>query len=151
MTPSPLVKRPTRRRALGGLLGVALSAGLILGPVASAFANPDTTTTSASTTATMKVKPGATFRARLKLWQDQRQAIANSFRSAVAAARKAFDIAKSQSITSADRYAARTQFDVAIAQAAETRSAQLIALGAPPSSDGNANTSNPSHSRSARH
>ena len=87
-----------------------------------------------------KTAPGASYRAQVKLWDSERHVIANTFRSAVAAARRTFNIAKSQAVTSADRYAARTAFEAAIALAAENRSAQLIALGPPPSPSVNADS-----------
>ena len=133
-----------KRLAVRGALGVALSAGLVIGSVAPALAGQDNTTT--TTAVNVKAGAGTSFHAQLKLWQSQRQAIARTFRSAVASARRAFNVAKSQSVTSADRYAARTQFEAAIALAAENRSTQLIALGSPPS-PANSNTHNSTHSK----
>lgn len=126
MTTSLALKRLARR----GALGAALSVAVVLGTVAPAIAGQHSTTT---TVANAKGADPTNYRAQMKLWEGQRQAIALTFRSAVASARRAFDVAKSQSVTSADRYAARTQFEAAIALAAENRSSQLIALGAPPS------------------
>ena len=135
-----------KRLALRGALGVTLSAGLAISCVAPAFAGENTTTTT-TTTANVKVGAGTSFHAQLKLWQSQRQDIARAFRSAVAAARHAFNIAKSQAVTSADRYAARTQFEAAIALAAENRSTQLIALGSPPSPGTNSTSHDSSRSK----
>jgi len=132
-----------KRLALRGAIGAVLSAGLVLSSVAPALAGQDTTTTSV---ARVQGTSGSNYHTQLRLWESQRRAIADTFRSAVAAARRAFDVAKSQAVTSADRYAARTQFDSAIALAAENRSTQLIALGAPPSPGTGSNSHDSSNS-----
>lgn len=107
---------------------LALSAGVALTTVAPALANESP----------LSVKhrdqnaAGATYRAELRAWVAKRQAIAKTFRVAVASARSDFDSAKAQAKTSADRYAASTAFVAAIALAAKNRSAALIALGPAP-------------------
>ncbi len=107
---------------------LALSAGVTFTAIAPALANgaPPSAKHHGSNAA------GATYRSELRAWVAKRQAIATTFRAAVASARSAFDSAKAQAKTSADRYAASTAFVAAIALAAENRSAALIALGPAP-------------------
>ncbi|MDE3008424.1 MAG: hypothetical protein KGI14_05280 [Acidobacteriota bacterium] len=115
-----------------GILVVALSGAGVVGAAGSA-----------SAFGVLKSAPNhrhaATPGTKFQQWVLKRQAIATAFRDAVANARAAFNLAKATATTSADRYAARTVFDAAIAQAAEARSAALIALGPPPKGGGHSN------------
>ena len=107
---------------------LVLSAGVALTTVAPALADgspPSAKHSHSSAT-------GTTYRAELRAWVGKRRVIARTFRAAVASARSAFDSAKAQAKTSADRYAASTAFVAAIALAAKNRSAALIALGPAP-------------------
>ncbi len=106
---------------------VVLSTGVAFAAVAPAFA--DGAPANAKHPASAAVR---SYRAELRTWLAKRQAIATTFRAAVASARTAFNNAKAQAKTSADRYAASTAFVAAIALAAENRSAALIALGPAP-------------------
>ncbi|HEY7930936.1 MAG TPA: hypothetical protein VIC81_01575 [Acidimicrobiales bacterium] len=113
-------------RALArGLLVVALSGVGVIGTVGAASGVGTTKLVSAH-------QHAATPATKFQQWVVKRQAIATTFRNAVASARAAYNAARAAATTSADRYAARTTFDAAIAQAAEARSAALIALGPPP-------------------
>ncbi|MDE3044340.1 MAG: hypothetical protein KGJ10_05880 [Acidobacteriota bacterium] len=124
--------RRTPRALARGILVVALSGAGVVAAAGSASAFG---VSKSAPTHRHAATPGTKF----QQWVLKRQAIATAFRDAVANARAAFNLAKATATTSADRYAARTVFDAAIAQAAEARSAALIALGPPPKSGGHSN------------
>ena len=115
-----------------GLLAVALSG---VGVVSATSAASAVGTSRFVATHKHAATPGDKF----QQWVLKRQAIATTFRNAVASARATYNMARSIATTSADRYAARTVFDAAIALAAEARSAALIALGPPPKSGNHGN------------
>lgn len=74
----------------------------------------------------------------LHQWRAKRHAIEVTFRQSVTRARQALHAASGGRTTAANRFAARTAFEAAIAQAAAARATALIALGPNPtkSSDG---------------
>lgn len=74
----------------------------------------------------------------LDQWRAKRHAIEVTFRHSVLLARESFRAATGAHSTAANRFAARTAFEAAIAEAAAVRASALIALGPNPdrSSDG---------------
>ena len=82
-----------------------------------------------STTTTTLVKYHHLTLAQFK---QLRQAINDSFKSAVQAAQQTFQASRGQATTAAARSTARATYELALAQAAAARDAALVNLGKPP-------------------
>jgi hypothetical protein len=125
------------RATLGRSIAVmAIATSSMLAPaIAGASAHgahtgSDTTTTFASSSD--KPGPWKTYYQELAVYVSARKQIAQTFRAAVAAAKQEFDTASSAASTGAESATARAAYALAIAQAAQTRSAALVSLGNPP-------------------
>jgi hypothetical protein len=126
----------TLRRSAGGF---AVALLLLLVP-ASAFGEshsgsrtgPTTTTTTITDTTTTTVNPQKAYRQALATYIAARQAIAQTFKNEISAAKQQYESALSVATTGAQRSTARAAYALAVTQAAAQRSSSLTALGNPP-------------------
>ena len=116
---------------------LAIAATLGLSAPVAAFADSTTTTlpttsTTVATNTTTTPSPMKTWRIAEKAYLDERAAINQTYKAAVATARSAYDTALSTATTSAEKATARTTLDAALAAAVTARIAAFTALGNPP-------------------
>jgi hypothetical protein len=118
---------------------LSVCAALLLGASAASGAafrhsNSATTSTAATSnaTTTTTLGPWRTYRQLLATYIAARKVIGEDFRSAVEAAKATYYSALAAATTGAERSTASAAYDLAIAQAAATRSSALISLGNPP-------------------
>ena len=88
--------------------------------------------TTTTTIASDKTTSHETYREALLAYFSARKQIAVTFKTAVSSARSTYEEATASATTGAERSTARAAYDLAIAQAAATRSAALTSLDNPP-------------------